>query len=97
MPRQVYDVLIIGGGPAGLTLAGSLARQLHTAVILDSAEYRNERSKHMHNVPGWDHVDPADFRAKVRADLKALYESIEYKITTIQEVRKKEVYFEAVG
>lgn len=96
MADIIYDVLIIGGGPAGLSLAGSLARQLHTALILDSASYRNERTKHMHNVPGWDHADPADFRAKVREDLNMRYASIQYRAATIGSVRKLDDHFEAV-
>lgn len=96
MADSIYDVLIIGGGPAGLSLAGSLARQLHTALILDSATYRNERGQHMHNVPGWDHRDPADFRAKLREDLNARYASIQYRAATIESVRKLDDYFEAV-
>ncbi|VUC20644.1 unnamed protein product [Clonostachys rosea] len=95
---KVFDVLIIGGGPAGLSLAGSLARQLHTALILDAGVYRNDPTKHMHNVPGWDHVPPSEFRAKVREDLAARYHTVEYKKGTVKSVRKLEAddLFEAV-
>lgn len=97
MATKLYDVLIIGGGPAGLAMATSLARQLYTALVLDSQVYRNARTKHMHNVPGFDHVDPADFRAKARADLLKRYESIEFKTATVNTVRKLESgEFEAV-
>ncbi|KAF7534613.1 hypothetical protein G7054_g6081 [Neopestalotiopsis clavispora] len=94
-PNQSYDVLIIGGGPAGLSLASALARQLHTALILDSGEYRNEKTKHMHNVLGWDHADPAVFRAKVRDDLGKRYASIEYQPAKISQVRRTADGFEA--
>ena len=57
---KIYDVLIIGGGPAGLSIASSLARQVYTALIIDSQSYRNAVAKHMHNVAGFDHVDPAE-------------------------------------
>ncbi|KAJ2979729.1 hypothetical protein NQ176_g3073 [Zarea fungicola] len=88
---QVYDVLILGGGPAGLSMATTLARQAYTALILDSNVYRNARATHMHNVPGFDHVPPADFRAKVRSDLMARYKSVEFRdATTIVEVRQRQ-------
>ena len=88
MGSRLYDVLIIGGGPAGLAVATGLARQLHTAIVLDSGVYRNARSQHMHNVPGWDHADPAVFRAKAKDDLVRRYDTIEFKSATITQLRK---------
>ena len=82
------DVLIIGGGPGGLAVATGLARQLYTAVVFDSGVYRNARTKHMHNVPTWDHRDPADFRAKARADILARYDTIQFEETKVESVRR---------
>lgn len=97
MRATIYDALIIGGGPAGLAIATGLARQLYTAVVLDSGSYRNERATHMHNVLGFDHVDPAEFRAKAKADLLRRYETIEFKSATVKSVRKLDTgVFEAV-
>lgn len=67
---NTYDILIIGGGPASLSAAASIVRQDHKTILFDSQEYRNTKSKHIHTVPGLDHADPADFRAKARADLE---------------------------
>ncbi|KAI1801062.1 FAD/NAD(P)-binding domain-containing protein [Daldinia bambusicola] len=69
----LVDVLILGGGPAGLACAGALARQLHSAIVFSNSTFRNARARHMHNVAGWDHQDPAVFRAKARADLVERY------------------------
>lgn len=96
---KVFDVLVIGGGPAGLSLASALVRQLHTGLILDSGIYRNAPTSHMHNVPGWDHASPADYRAKVRGELVGgRYQGIEYQKATVKSVRKieEEDIFEAV-
>lgn len=86
--NRVLDVLIIGGGPAGLSVATGLARQLYTAVVFDSGVYRNARTKHMHNVATWDHRDPAEFRAIARDDILRRYTTIQFQSTTIQSVQK---------
>jgi thioredoxin reductase len=70
---KLYDVLIIGAGPAGLAVATGLARQLYKTVVFDSGIYRNARATHMHNVLGFDHIPPSQFRAKARTDLLARY------------------------
>jgi thioredoxin reductase len=94
---KVVDVLILGGGPAGLAVASSLVRQLHTAIVFSSGSFRNGAVQHMHNVPGWDHEDPARFRAKSKADILARYGTIEFRDVSIASVRKLENgRFEAV-
>lgn len=73
---EPFDCLIIGGGPAGLGVASSLARMNHSALLFDSGVYRSAVAQHMHNVLGWDHVDASELRARARADLKSRYGSI---------------------
>lgn len=85
---KVYDVLIIGGGPAGLSIATTIVRQLQTAIVLDSGTYRNSRSEHMHGVPGFDHVDPVVFRTKAKGDILKRYDTVEFRKTRITEVKK---------
>ncbi|KAF7173483.1 hypothetical protein CNMCM6106_007561 [Aspergillus hiratsukae] len=83
----LFDVLIIGAGPAGLSTATGLARQLHTAVVFDSGVYRNAMTQHMHNVLGWDHRNPAELRAAGRADLTNRYSTIQFQNSTIEAIR----------
>ncbi|KAJ6446741.1 thioredoxin reductase GliT [Purpureocillium lavendulum] len=87
-PRKLYDVLIVGGGPAGLSMAVGLARQVYSALVLDSGEYRNARAAHMHTVPGFDHADPASFRGTVRRDLRARYASVEFRAAKVTQLRR---------
>lgn len=87
-PPKIYDVLIIGGGPAGLSIATTIVRQLQTAIVLDSGTYRNSRSEHMHGVPGFDHVDPEVFRTKAKGDILKRYDTVEFRKTRITEVKK---------
>lgn len=87
---KVVDVLIIGGGPAGLTVASTIVRQLHTAIVFDSGVYRNSRAEHLHGVPGFDHVDPEVFRTKAKGDLLRRYDTLKFKKAHVEEVRKLE-------
>lgn len=73
--QDVKDALIIGGGPAGLSVAINLARSLHTVVVFDSGKYRNALLPHLHGAPGWDHEDPASIRTQMQKDLLARYET----------------------
>ena len=82
------DVLIIGGGPAGLSAATGLARQLYTAVVFDSGVYRNNLAYAMHNVLTWDHQSPAAFRQKGRDDLLKRYTTISFQDTEVKSVAK---------
>lgn len=49
-----FDVLIVGGGPAGLSALSGVSRVRRTALLLDGGEYRNGETRHMHDVIGND-------------------------------------------
>ncbi|KAH0534017.1 hypothetical protein FGG08_007380 [Glutinoglossum americanum] len=86
---QVFDCLIIGGGPAGLSTALGLSRILHTAVLFDSGVYRNRNSSHMHTVSTWDHKNPAEYRAAARKELtEGRYSSVQIKDVAVAKVEK---------
>lgn len=53
-PRIDYDAVIVGGGPAGLAALSGLARVRRRALLIDSGEYRNGPTRHMHDVLGYD-------------------------------------------
>jgi thioredoxin reductase len=93
----IFDVLVIGGGPAGLSVATGLARQLHRAVVFDSGVYRNALSSHMHNLAAWDHKSPDEFRSTARERILSRYDTIQFEKVDIQRVeRTTEGTFNAV-
>lgn len=84
-----YDIIIIGGGPAGLSTAASIVRQDHKTILFDSGHYRNAKSAHMHTVPGHDHQDPKAFRDAARKDYDR-YGTVTVVASEIQTVVKKD-------
>ena len=69
MSEQVYDVVVVGGGAAGLSGALALARSRRSVLVVDSGEPRNGPAAHMHNVLGRDGTPPGDLLAAGRAEL----------------------------
>ncbi|KAL9942902.1 hypothetical protein D7B24_004759 [Verticillium nonalfalfae] len=84
----LVDALIIGAGPAGLSAALALARQLHTAIVFNSSLFRNARSAHMHTVPTWDHKDPSAFRSATRKEILDRYNTISFEDREVAKVEK---------
>ncbi|KAL3448256.1 hypothetical protein BJX65DRAFT_307122 [Aspergillus insuetus] len=65
------DVIVIGGGPSGLSAASGLSRVPWKVAVFDSGEYRNNPTRHMHDVIGSlsSDVVPAEFRAAARSQI----------------------------
>lgn len=55
-----YDVIIVGGGAAGLSAALTLGRARRRVLVIDSAAPRNRFAGHMHGVLGHDGLPPLD-------------------------------------
>lgn len=81
----MYDVIVIGAGPAGLQAALTLGRMHRPTLLLDSGEYRNGTVLHMHNVVANDGTPPTEFRATARAQL-AEYPDVELRDVGAQTV-----------
>ena len=64
-----WDCIIVGAGPAGLNAALVLGRARRRVLVLDNGAPRNYATHEMHGVLGHDGLDPADLRARGRAEL----------------------------
>ncbi|WP_461173782.1 NAD(P)/FAD-dependent oxidoreductase [Arthrobacter sp. Z1-9] len=66
--ESMSDVLIIGGGAAGLSAAQMLGRSRRSVVVVDNAEPRNAPAEGVHGFLSRDGIKPADFLALGRGE-----------------------------
>lgn len=72
---DVEDVVVIGGGPAGLSAATWLGRYRRKTIVLDGGPPRNAPSSASHGYLGHDGDPVTDLIDKARADL-ARYDTV---------------------
>jgi thioredoxin reductase len=65
----MFDVAVVGGGPAGLSAALMLGRCRRRVLVLDLGQPRNRRSHALHGYLSRDGIAPAEFVELGRAEL----------------------------
>jgi thioredoxin reductase len=68
--RDAYDVVVIGGGAAGLNGALQLARSRRTVLVVDAGQQRNRPAQAVHGLLGHDGVPPAALLARGRDEVR---------------------------
>ena len=66
---ETYDVVVVGGGAAGLSGAMALGRARRSVLVVDSGEPRNAPAGHVHNYLGREGTPPAELLAIGRAEV----------------------------
>lgn len=92
MPSELYDVIIIGGGPAGLSAALVLGRCRRKVVLFDSNEPRNGKSGAVHGFLTRDGMAPKELREIGRAQLEQY--GVELWHETVAQAKKVRDHFE---
>src|SRR4051794_33174219 len=64
-----YDVVVVGGGAAGLSGALVLGRARRRVAVVDAGQPRNAPAAHMHGFLGSDGLPPAELLTKGRAEV----------------------------
>jgi thioredoxin reductase len=71
MESETFDVVVVGGGAAGLSAALVLGRARRRIAIVDAGEPRNAPAAHMYGFLSRDGMSPADLLAAGRAEVKS--------------------------
>ncbi|MDT0277605.1 NAD(P)/FAD-dependent oxidoreductase [Blastococcus goldschmidtiae] len=66
-----YDVVVIGGGAAGLSGALTLARARRSVLVVDAGDPRNAPAGHVHNYLGREGTPPAELYAIGRGEVES--------------------------
>lgn len=65
------DVLVVGGGAAGLSGALALSRARRSVLVVDGGDPRNAPAAHVHNYLGREGTPPAELNAAGRSEIQA--------------------------
>jgi thioredoxin reductase len=68
--RDAYDVVVIGGGAAGLNGALMLARSRRTVLVVDAGQPRNRPAQAVHGLLGHDGISPAELLERGRDEVR---------------------------
>jgi thioredoxin reductase len=93
-----YDAIVIGGGPSGLAATSGLARVRRNVLLIDSGEYRNDPTRHAHDVLGFDGVTPAWLRFAARQQISD-YGTVDLVNGTVTDVQpqKNNTFFKVLA
>ena len=94
MNDGLFDVLIVGGGPAGLQAALTLGRARKRVLVADGGARRNAPADHMNNFVSRDGMAPEEFRREARLQL-AKYENVSFRDEPIAALRGARGEFQA--
>jgi thioredoxin reductase len=89
-----HEVLVIGGGPAGLGAAMALGRLRRSVLVCDDFRPRNLAAARMHNFAGHEGLSPLEWRKKARQDVEQ-YDTVHFFEGAVTSVVKIPAGFEA--
>ena len=67
--NDTYDVVVVGGGAAGLSGAVALARSRRSVLVIDAGDPRNAPAGHVHNFLTRDGTPPTEIYAAGRSEV----------------------------
>ena len=91
----MQDVIVIGGGYAGMAAALQLLRARRSVTVVDAGLRRNRTASHSHGFLGQDGADPAEIARTARTQLEA-YPTLKWTDGTVASVAGQRDDFEVI-
>jgi thioredoxin reductase len=96
MSALEVDVVVVGGGPAGLSAASWIGRYRRSVVVLDSREYRSGMVDRSHGYLGRDPQKPIDLIERGREEVLA-YPTASIRTARVDKIERRHDGLFAVG
>jgi thioredoxin reductase len=93
---EIIDVLIVGGGPAGMNAALVLGRGRRRVVVCDDGKPRNAAATEMHGFITRDGYSPRALKLSARDDLAA-YDTVEIVEDRVTKLAREDVFAASLG
>jgi thioredoxin reductase len=93
--ESIYDCVIVGGGPAGLTCAIFLGRYRRRTLVIDAGKPRNYASYGIHGFLGYHAIPPHDLLTRGRGEAERV--GVLFLDGSVSKVEKGAESFEVHG
>lgn len=93
---QAWDVIVCGGGPAGLSAALWLGRYRRKTLVIDAGEHRNLPAASSHGYLTFDSCSPTEFMERARADVER-YPEVTLERGTVESIERTDDGFIVIG
>jgi thioredoxin reductase len=89
---HTYDVVVVGGGAAGLSGALALGRSRRSVLVIDAGEPRNRPAEHVHNYLGREGTPPTALLVIGRAEVQQY--GVRVERATVLDAKRRGPHFE---
>ncbi|KRG10033.1 NAD(P)/FAD-dependent oxidoreductase [Staphylococcus sp. NAM3COL9] len=88
-----YEIIVIGGGPAGLSAALNFGRGIMHTLVIDEDKPRNKVTSESHGYLTQDGISPIQFKQKAKQDI-AKYKDVSFLAERVTDIKQNDEGFE---